>query len=102
MNDLDDFDGLEDEDIIVVVDDEGVEYEYLIMDAVEHKGSTYMLVTPADYEDDDEDEEFEACIIKKEGDDGDDVIFTLVEDEVEFNEVAALFMENADEYGIEV
>ena len=102
MNDLSDFDELEDEDIIVVIDDDGVEHEYLIIDAVTHKGSNYMLVTPADYEDDDESDDFEACIIKEESDEGDDVIFTLVEDEIEFNEVAALFMENADEYGIEV
>lgn len=102
MNDAEDFDGLDDDDIIVVVDDEGVEHEYLIIDAVTHKGSNYMLVTPADYENEDENEDFEACIIKEEGNEGDDVIFALVEDEIEFNEVAALFMENAEEYGIEI
>lgn len=103
INDLDEFDELEDEDLIVVVtDDEGVEHEYLIIDALTHKGNNYMLVTPASYEDDDESEDFEACIIKEVEESGEEVIYTLVEDEVEFNEVAALFMENADEYGIEV
>ena len=103
FDDVEEFDELEDDDLIVVVtDDEGVEHEYIIIDAVSHKGSNYMLVTPADYEDDDESDDFEACIIKEVEESGDEVIYSLVEDEVEFNEVAALFMENADDYGLEV
>ena len=101
FNDTEEFDELDEDDLIVVVkDDEGAEHEYIIVDAVVHKGSNYMLVTPADYDDDSDD--FEACIIKEIEENGDEVIYSLVEDEVEFNEVAALFMENADDYGIEV
>jgi len=100
LDNINEFEEFEDEDmVIIVVDDEGVEHEYHVIDAVTHKGSNYMLVTPVDYEDD---EEFEACIIKEVDESGDDVIYVLVDDDVEFNEVAALFMENAEDYGIEV
>ena len=104
MDNINEFEEFDDEDlVVVVVDDEGVEHEYIVVDAVTHKGSNYMLVTPGDYEDDEDDsEDFEACIIKEVEESGDDVIYVLVDDEVEFNEVAALFMENAEDYGIEV
>lgn len=104
MDNFDDFDELEDEDlIVVVVDEDGVSHEYIIIDAVSHKGSNYMLVTPAtDEDEDDESDDFEAHIIKETGEEDDEIIYTLVDDEVEFNEVAALFMENAEDYGLEV
>ena len=102
FNDATEFDELEEDLVVTVMDDKGVEHEYLIIDALTHKGSNYMLVTPADFEEDEESEDFEAYIIKEVDEHGDEVIYALVENEAEFNEVAALFMENVDEYGIEV
>lgn len=102
MDKIEGFDEFDDEDLVVVVtDDEGVSHEFIIIDAILHKGSNYMLVTPADY-DDEEDESFEARIIKEVEERDDEIIYTLVEDDEEFNEVAVLFMENADEYGLEL
>ena len=101
LDDLNDFDELEDEDIIVtIIDEDGNEQEYIIIDTVSHKGSNYMLVTPA--EEDEDSDSFEASIIKETGEDGEDICYSLVDDENEFNEVAALFMENAGDYGIEI
>ena len=101
LDDLLKFDG-NDEDIVVVVitDETGTEYEYIIIDTLSHKGCSYMLVTPA--LDDDDSDAFEASIIKETGEDNNEVFYILVDDDNEFNEVAALFMENDGDYGIEV
>lgn len=101
MDKIDDMLDFEDDDMIIIITDEnGNEYEYIVIDTLSHKGSNYMLVTPA--LDDEDSDAFEASIIKETGDEGDEVIYSLVDDDNEFNEVAALFMENDGDYGIEV
>ena len=106
MDKLDDMLEFEDDDDIIIVlitDEEGVEHEYIVIDTLTHKGSNYMLVTPVAYDDENNDDDaFEASIIKETGEDGDEVFYSLVDDDNEFNEVAALFMENEGDYGIEI
>ena len=100
FDDVEEFDDLDDEDIVITLTDEnGAEYEYLVVDALTHKGIDYMLIIPADTDEDSDD--FEADILKKVGETGDDAMYATIEDENEYNEVAALFMEN-DDYEIEV
>ena len=101
MDKLNDFDEIDDEEVIVtIIDEDGIEQDYIIIDTVSHKGSNYMLVTPAD--EDEDSESFEAGIIKETGEEGDEMLYSLVDNENEFNEVAALFMENEDDYDIEL
>jgi uncharacterized protein YrzB (UPF0473 family) len=100
MADIDDLGDFEEYETVTIVDEDGVANEFVIIDSVSHKGSNYLLVTLA--EDDNEDEAFEAAILKEISEEGDEVLFSLVDNENEFNEVAALFMENDGDYGIEV
>jgi len=99
---LDEFDELNetDEELVTIIDEDGNELEFFIIDSVTHKDNNYLLVTPADTDEDDED--FEATIIKQTGDSDNTVVYALIEDDNEFNEVAALFMENEGDYEIEV
>jgi len=99
FDDLMEFDDADDV-IIIITDEEGIPHEFIVIDTVLHKGSNYMLVTPAI--DDDDSDTFEASIIKETGENGDEVFYSLVDDDNEFNEVAALFMENDGDYGIEI
>ena len=100
FDDLDELDDLDEDSIVTIVDEDGLESEYIIIDTVFHKGNNYFLVTPA--EADEDSEAFEAAILKEIVEDGDEVVLSIVDDENEFNEVAALFMENDGDYGIEV
>ncbi|MCL2565537.1 MAG: DUF1292 domain-containing protein [Defluviitaleaceae bacterium] len=103
MDKLDDLLEFEDEDIIIVITDgDGNEHEYIVIDAISHKDCNYMLVTPVTYEEEEDSDTFEASIIKETGEEGDEVFYSLVDDDNEFNEVAALFMENDSDYGIEI
>ncbi|HAQ39985.1 MAG TPA: DUF1292 domain-containing protein [Clostridiales bacterium] len=97
---FDEFDEFDDEDVIesiTVTDEDGNEIEFYILDVVEHKGGTYLLVI-----EDIEDDDTEATIIKEVEVDGDDVVYELIEDEEEFNIIAELFENNNEDYDIEL
>ena len=97
-NDIfDDFDDDQDQ-MIVMLDDDGNEVVCIVIDSATHKGCNYMLVTPFDAEDED-DENFDAIILKEIGeDDKGGVEYGAIEDDNEFNEVAAIFMAREDDY----
>jgi len=84
---------------IVMIDDDGKEVEFAVMDVTEYKGAKYLLVVEPDTVDDDESE---ATILKQFADIGDDVIYEIVSDDDEFDAVAAVFGENNDEFDIEI
>ena len=103
MKDDDIFDDDDNEEQMIVLDDgDGNETVCIVIDSLSHKGNYYMLVTPFDAEGED-DENFEATIFKRTGeDDGKDMYeYSTIEDENEFNEVATCFMENAKDYDLE-
>ena len=76
------------EDIIILVDENGVEQEYEVLDTVEYDGDRYVVLIQ---EDDDE-----VSILKIESDDGDDLELVTCEDEV-IEEVYQIFKENNTE-----
>ena len=76
------------EDIIILVDENGDEQEYEVLDAVEYEGERYVVLIK---EDDDE-----VSILKIESDDGDDLELVSCEDEV-IEEVYHIFKENNTE-----
>ncbi|MBQ4347162.1 MAG: DUF1292 domain-containing protein [Firmicutes bacterium] len=99
MNDennvFDEEDMEEEFDIIVLTDEEtGEDIEFAIIDRVEKRGESYILAVECAFLDD---EESEAIIFKQDGEN----IYSLVEDDNEFNMVAALFQERGDEYDVE-
>ena len=76
------------EDIIILVDENGDEQEYEVLDTVEYEGERYVVLIR---EDDDE-----VSILKIESDDGDDLELVSCEDEV-IEEVYHIFKENNTE-----
>lgn len=73
-------------DVITLVDEDGVEHHFILERIIEHHGVRYALVTPQD-----------SFIFRVETDpDGEDVLVDI-EDDKEFEEVAALFEDEDSE-----
>lgn len=86
-------------DFITVTDEDGNDIELELVDALEHKGQTYMAFYPAVEEGADEDsEDYGMVILKTIEEDGEELLSTLDSD-AELDEVYDLFMERlfADE-----
>ncbi|MBQ9393763.1 MAG: DUF1292 domain-containing protein [Oscillospiraceae bacterium] len=78
---------------VTVTDDEGNDIELEYVDALEHKGITYMLFFPAVEEGaDEESEDYGMVILKSVTENGEEYLVTPDSDE-ELNEVYDLFME---------
>ncbi len=73
------------EDIIILVDENGDEQEFELLDTVEYEGERYVVLIQEDDE--------EVSILKIESDDGDDLELVSCEDEV-IEEVYHIFKEN--------
>ena len=73
------------EDIIILVDDNGVEQEYAVLDTVEYEGERYVVLIQEDDE--------EVSILKVESEEGDDLELVTCEDDV-IEEVYHIFKEN--------
>ena len=72
-------------DLLTLVDDEGQEHEFEIVDSIEHNGGQYVALV-ANYDDPDESLQ----------DDGEEFL-EAIEDEAEFDEIAAIFMERLED-----
>ncbi len=82
-------------EVITMVDEDGVEHDFIIVDALNYNGFNYILVVDSEYDEEDEDQS-EALIFKEVEVQGDESIFDVVEDEEEFAAVAKLFNDNED------
>lgn len=81
-------------DFITITDEDGNDIELEFLDALEHKGVTYMAFFPAVAEGaDQDDEEYGMIILKSIEENGEELLSTLDSDE-ELNEVYDLFMES--------
>jgi uncharacterized protein YrzB (UPF0473 family) len=87
------------DDIIVLVDEDGEEVEFELIDTIEMNGNEYVVMLPLEEDEeasDDEDVD-EVVIFKIEhGDEGEDSFLTI-EDENELNEVFEEFTKRMDE-----
>ena len=80
-------------DFITVTDEDGNDIELELVDALEHKGQTYMAFFPAVEEGADEDsDDYGMVILKSIEENGEELLRTLDSDE-ELEEVYDLFME---------
>ncbi len=82
-------------DIVTVVDDDGIEHSFEEVDRIETEdGTKYIALIPA--EDNSDDDEGELIILRVVEIDGNTVL-EPIEDEAEFDDIAAVFCERLSE-----
>lgn len=77
-------------DFMTIVDEDGTEYELEVLTTIEYNGQSYLAVTPANTE---EDEELEVSILKSIEDEDGEPTLCAIEDENELEAVYTLIME---------
>ena len=77
-------------DFITIVDEDGTEFELEILTTLDYNGATYLAVTPATGEDE---EDLEVSILKSVEEDDDEPILCAIEDDNELEIVYNLIME---------
>lgn len=77
-------------DFMVIVDEDGTEYEVEVLCSVEYNGATYVSVLPA--VDRDEEAALEVIILKNVEEDGENIL-CAIEDDDEYEAVNELFLE---------
>ena len=81
---------------ISLTDEDGTEVEFYILEQTELGGSTYLLVTDCD----EEEEEAEALILRELIDENDQAVYETVEDETTLKALSGLFEELLEEVDI--
>ena len=76
-------------DFMTIVDEDGTEYELEVLSTLEYNGQTYLAVTQAGLE---EDEEVEVSLLKSVEEDGESIL-SAIEDEAELEAVYDLIMD---------
>ncbi|MDD2956412.1 MAG: DUF1292 domain-containing protein [Oscillospiraceae bacterium] len=85
-------------DIVSLSDEDGTEYQFEIVDRLEKDGNLYYALIPVIDENNLSDDNGELVVLRSAGE-GEDEYLEAIEDEDEFNEIAAIFMEElADEF----
>ncbi|MCL2167289.1 MAG: DUF1292 domain-containing protein [Clostridiales bacterium] len=74
-------------ELITLVDEDGIEHNFEMLDVIELDGFQYAVLQPED-EDPDDDEEPEAIILKIETDENGEEILVDIEDDDEWEKVA--------------
>lgn len=89
-------------DVLTLMDEEGQEHEFEILDSADIDGESYVALVPIFQEPDDLLEDTgELVILKTVLEDGEEFL-EQIEDEEEFNKVGAFFMERLeDDYDFE-
>ena len=75
-------------DVVTVVDDEGREHDFELFTVLEVAGNEYAVLYPLE-EDEDEEEDSEAIILRIETDENGEETLVEIEDEEEWNRVVA-------------
>ena len=85
-------------DIISLVDEDGVESSYEMIDALEHEGMTYVALLPYTSDAEEQlDEDYQVLILKMQPDENGVDILLSIDNEAEFNTVWALFEDRLSE-----
>ena len=77
-------------DFMTIVDEDGTEYELEVLSTIEYNGQSYLAVTPANTE---QDEEVEVSILKSIEDEDGEPTLCAIEDGKELGAVYTLVME---------
>ena len=87
-----------DPDIVTVVDDDGVEHEFEVLDRIEtDDDKKYIAMIPVFTEEEDLLEDSGELIVLRVTENDDETILEPIEDEDEFNEIGRLFKERLSE-----
>ncbi|MFI3175286.1 MAG: DUF1292 domain-containing protein [Bacillota bacterium] len=99
---FDDLDEIEYE-VVTMLDDDGEEIEFSIIDNVTSGSDRYLLVVETEaLDDDDDDDASYALILKEISINSDDVTYDLLEEDAEFDRIAELFAKKGDEYEVQI
>lgn len=102
-NDFNELDGLMEEeetyDILTMIDDDGNECNFFVVDGIEVEGVNYLLIV--DHEKYEEEDTPEAFLIKETASEGEELIYEFVEDDNEYNKVMILLQENDPDYELD-
>lgn len=79
-------------DLFTLSDDEGNEFTFEVLDAIEDDSGRYVAMLPVFDHPEDEVEDSGSLVIMKEVQDGDESFFEEIEEEEEFNRVADIFV----------
>ncbi len=85
-------------EIITMTDENGIETDFVVIDAIEADKTKYLLVVSAE---DAESDEPEAAILKEVKSNKDDAYYEFVEDDCEFKKISVLFQDNETDYEME-
>ncbi len=85
-------------EIVTLTTDDGVTEDFYIIDAAKFEGFTYVLTVPVDGQEDEDEDVFDAVILREIASESDDktVSYDIVTDEEEFERLAAFFSESGD------
>ena len=83
-------------DLLTLTDDEGVSHTFEVLDTLEKDGHKYVAMIPA-YDDDSLGKPGELIILRNSVE-GDEEFLVGIESEEEFNDGAAIFMKNLEDY----
>jgi len=89
--------GCEMDGVITLVDDDGIEHEFELIDSIEDNGSEYIALIPVMEDIDGEAEDFGELVVLKIVAEGVDEYLEAIESEEEFNRISAIFMERLGE-----
>ena len=96
IDDLDLFDGQEEVyELITVIDDDGRETDYYVMDGIDVDSTRYLLLVKAE---DFEKDEPDAFLFKEEDVQGDECIYVPVEDDEEYSKIILLLQDEESDY----
>ncbi len=86
---------MSDENKVIFVTSDNEEIEFTVLEQTTLNGSNYLLVVC-----DEEEDEADALILKEISVENDDVVYDIVEDDVELDAVSSVFAELLEDYDI--
>lgn len=85
-------------DIISLSDDDGNEYTFEVLDAIETDESRYVALLPVYDEPDDMIDDSGELVVLKEVYEGDDTYYEEIEDDSEYETIAEMFVDRLSEF----
>ena len=86
---------MSDENKVLFMTSDNEEIEFTVLEQTTLNGTNYLLVVC-----DDEEDEADALILKEVSTDNDDVVYDIVEDDLELDAVSSVFAELLEDYDI--
>ena len=84
-------------DILTLVDDDGTEREFELIDRVDTENNEYFALIPTETADNLSDDDGQLVILKVVEDNGEEFL-EPIEDDEEFDEISEIFMDRLEEY----